>query len=762
MGWNESFIEPEGDIDRKILQPASYLRRSFSISKEVDSAVLHMTACGTYRGFVNGQPVDNQVFMPGFTYYNKRLQYQTYDVTRLLIPGENVIGAILGDGWYRGKLGLRSTRNLYGDKTKLLAVLEVEYADGTRESIMSDEKWKATQNGPILKSDWQDGEVYDARLEMEGWCAPSFDDGDWHGVRVSSYAGELVPSDGERIVEQETFKPVVITTPDGSTVLDFGQNLFGYVEFKVNGDTGRIVTLRHGETLDENANFTMKNLSPEGGALLRLEPLLQRVTYTLRDGEQTHKPSFTAHGFRYVKLENWPEPVKPENFTSIAVYSEMEETGYFECSNTLINQLVSNARWSQKSNFLDVPTDCPTRERAPWTGDIAIFCEAGSYLMETRRFLAKWLKDVALQQRGDGCVDNIIPSVEAGFRFLNGSAGWGDAAVIVPYVLHRVYGDVGILEEQYDSMVRWMGFLERRARKTHPFRWLKKNPYRAYTMDTGYHWGEWLEPGHSMFRDMVRNFIKSDSEVATAYYAYSARLVSEVAGILGREEDARKYKDLSGKIKKAYRYNFTDGGIVRSRRQCKYVRPVALDLLPESEKEGCVRVLNGMIAQNDYRIGTGFLTTPYVLSVLTEHGYAETAYRMLENTGRPGWLYEVEKGATTIWENWNGIDENGVPTDSLNHYAFGAVVGWLFSHTAGITPLEPGYSKVRIRPVPGGSLTFARCSFNSPGGLVKSEWAIEHASFRLTVEVPVEAQVHMPDGTVHNVQKGRYIFTCDI
>jgi alpha-L-rhamnosidase len=762
MEWNDSFVEPEGDIYSKIQQPASYLRRSFTLSGDVVSAVLHMTAFGTYRGFVNGRQVDDQVFMPGFTYYRKRLQYQTYDVTLLLARGENVIGAILGDGWYRGKLGLRSTRNLYGEKVKLLAVLEIEYADGTHESIMSDGAWKATQNGPIRKSDWQDGEVYDARLEMDGWSAPSFDDSGWHGVRVSSYAGELVPSLGERIVEQETFKPTVIGTPDGATVLDFGQNLLGYVEFTVRGSAGHVVTLRHGETLDENGDFTLKNLSPEGGAFLGLEPLLQRITCTLKDGEQTYKPTFTAHGFRYVKLENWPEPVRPENFTSIAVYSEMAETGYFECSNPSINQLVSNARWSQKSNFLDVPTDCPTRERSPWTGDIAVFCETGSYLMDTRRFLAKWLKDVALQQREDGCVDNIIPSVEKGLRFIDGSAAWGDAAVIVPYVLYKVYGDVGILEEQYDSMVRWMGFLEKRAGKTHPFRWLKKNPYRAYTIDTGYHWGEWLEPGHSMFRDIVKNVIKSDSEVATAYYAYSSRLVSEIAGILGREEDARKYRELSENIRKSYRYNFTDGGVVKSKRQCKYVRPVALDLLAESEKEECVRFLNGMIVKDGFRIGTGFLTTPFVLSVLADHGYVETAYRLLENTRRPGWLYEVEKGATTIWENWNGIDDSGVPTDSMNHYSFGVVVGWLFSHAAGITPLEPGYGKVRIKPVPGGSLTFARCSFNSPAGLIKSEWATGDKAFRLDVEVPVETQVHMPDGTVHDVRQGKHAFTCDL
>ncbi len=761
MNWNELFVEPEGKINPKKRQQASYLRRKFSIDKKVTSATLILTACGLYQANINGRSVDDQVFMPGFTDYDNRLQYQTYDVTDLITQGQNVIGVMLGDGWFRGNVGIFSKRNLFGEKVKLLSILEIDFEDKSAETITTDKRWKATQHGPIVASDWKDGEVYDARLELGNWSSPSYDDSDWHGVFESSYNGSLVASEGERILEHERFKPDVLTTPDGSLVLDFGQNLFGYVQFKVSGKSGHKVKLRHGETLDESGNFTLKNLSPEGQVILKPAPLLQEVVYSLKEGEQSYKPSFTAHGFRYVKLENWPEPAKPDNFTSIAVYSDMMQTGFFECSHPLINQLVNNTKWSQKGNFLDVPTDCPTRERAPWTGDIASYCGTASYLMDTRKFLKKWLKDLSLRQREDGCVQNHIPSMGMD-GFIDGSAGWGDAAVIVPYVLYRVYGDKEILENQYESMVKWIGFLEKRARRTHPFRWLKKNPYKAYTIDTGYHWGEWLEPGNVMFHDVIKNTIKSDSEVSTAYYAYSTRLLSEMAFVLGRNEEGEKYLALAENIKKAYRYNFTNNGIVDSKRFCKYVRPVALDLIGEDEKRENMRLLNAMITENEYKIGTGFLTTPFILPLLTDFGFTETAYKMIENTQRPGWLYAVENGATTIWENWNGIDDNGVPRDSFNHYAFGAVVSWLFSHTAGINPLEPGYEKIRIKPIPGGSLSFANCTFDSPSGTIKSEWKIGSGSFKLTVDVPVEAQIDLPDGTKHSVGNGFHSFECPL
>lgn len=757
MDYNTLFIEPEGNIDPKERQNASYLRREFAPAKEIKTASLTITACGLYVAYINGRAVGNQVFMPGCTYYHKRLQLQKYDVTSLVTSGSNAIGVVLGDGWYRGEIGVTSKRNYYGEKTKLFVVLEIKYTDDTTEKIITDENWKATQEGPIRHNDLKCGEEYNAEKEMQGWNASGYDDKDWHGVFKSEYSGELVESLGEKILEHERFKPSVIITPDGSTVLDFKQNIFGYVEFTITGKSGQSVRLLHGETLDENKNFTVKNLIlPFGGKNKKF----QEVNYTLKDGKQKYKPSFSAHGFRYVKLENWTEEVIPENFVSIAVYSDMKQTGTFECSNPLINQLVANTRWSQKGNFLDIPTDCPTRERAGWTGDIAAYCETGTYLMDINKFLSKWLADLAVQQREDGCVHNIVP--DTGLFIGHGSAGWADACIIVPFELYKVYGDESILEKQYDSMTKWMEFMFRRAQKTSKFKLFKKNPYKQYTIDTGFHFGEWLEPGSSMLLDSLKAMIIADAEVATAYYAYVSKLMAEIAEVLNIKEDADKYRELYENIKKAYRYNFTKEGIIKSKRQCRYVRPIALDLLSENDKVKNAKILNDKIIQNEYRIGTGFLTTQFVLSVLTEYGYKETAYKMIENTKNPSWLYNVEKGATTILEDWKGIGEDGKPKNSFNHYAFGTVVKWLFNTVAGISSMKTGYKKVLIKPIPGGSLTYAKCSFESPMGLIKSEWNIISDTFELKVAMPVSGEIHMPDGEIHMVEKGDYIFSCSI
>jgi alpha-L-rhamnosidase len=485
------------------------------------------------------------------------------------------------------------------------------------------------------------------------------------------------------------------------------------------------------------------------------DELRQEVQYTLKVGQQDYQPTFTAHGFRYVKVDNWPETVLPQNFTAVAVYSDLRQTGHFECSHPAINQLVQNTLWSQKGNFMDIPTDCPTRERAGWTGDIAIFCETGSYLMDTRRFLSKWMKDLALQQSEDGCVPNIVPSVGV-LESLNGSAGWGDAAVVVPYTLYRMYDDEQILSDQYESMKDWLSFVEDRARQSSLINRLRGIPRNRYLVDTGYHWGEWLEPGHVMVLDTLKNMIVPDAEVATAYFAYSAALLSEIAAALEKQEDAIYYRDLSDQVKAAYRQAFTRDGLVESDRQARYVRPVALDLLPEADKIKNVERLNQMVISNHYRIGTGFLTTPFILPVLSDYGYVDTAYRMVENTERPGWLYAISKGATTIWENWNGINDRGVPHDSLNHYAFGAVTGWFFSHVAGITPLEPGFSRIRIKPTPGGSLKHAQCRYESAAGLISSSWRVDGENFTLDIETPSETEVYLPDGTHNIVQSGQY------
>ncbi|MGN1191183.1 MAG: family 78 glycoside hydrolase catalytic domain [Dorea sp.] len=763
---NLLFVEPEKEAVMTERHNASYVRKEFVIQKEVKKANLLMTACGVYKAYLNGEEVDDQCFLPGFTCYQERLQYQEYDVTDQLVQGTNVIGAVIGDGWYRGRLGLLEKTNFYGDKTKFLCVLDIEYEDGSVQKFTTDTSWRAIQNGPLGKNDLKTGEEYDATKEMPGWNLPGFDDNDWSSVYEASYDGKLVPSEGEKILEHEHFTPTVLHTPDGNTVLDFGQNISGYMQFKVTGKAGQKVRLTHGETLDEHGNFTLKNLQLEGemdGKQELGEAFGQVNLYTLKDGEQVYKPMFSSCGFQYVKLEFWPEEVKPENFEAIAVYSDVRVNAEWECSNELINRLVENVKWSQKSNFLDIPTDCPTRERAGWTGDIAAFVESACYLSDPKKFLLKWMEDVAIEQKKDGCAPFMVPDLGLG-EIANawGSAGWADVVYIVPYTLYKFYGDVSILEKYYDNMKQWVEYNRKRAMETHPLNAEKTGEHRKYILDTGFHFGEWLEPGSVMLEDTARAMQHPDEEVATAYYGYSAKVLSEIAGILGKKEDEEEYRELFHEIQTAYQKEYIQEGSVVSDRQCRYVRPIMMDMVTEEQKKQIAADLNQKVIANDYKIGTGFLTTPNVLSVLTEYGYVDTAYKMLENTKQPGWLYAVTKGATTIWENWLGRDEHDVPRDSMNHYAPGSVVAWLFNTCAGIRPVKPGFEKIEISPVPGGTLRYAKAKVWTCKGWIRSEWSIEGEQFKLFIEVPEETEVHMPDGTEYIACAGSWEYVCGL
>lgn len=756
--WNDLFIEPEREIRKEERQNASYLRRLFTVNKPVESAVLKITACGIYKAFINGNAVDNQVFLPGFTYYKKRLQYQSYDVTGEIHAGDNVIGAVLGDGWYRGRIGLKDKTYYYGDKVKLLCVLTLKFKDGTTEEITTDSNWRATQNGPIRKNDLKTGEEYDATMEMAGWNKEEYDDKDWHEVYPGRYDGQLVEHRGEAIIEQERFTPSVLTTPDGSTVLDFGQNLSGYVSFKVTGKEGHRVKLTHCETLDEYGNFTLKNLQLEGEEKSE-KPFGQMINYTLKEGTQQYKPTFSQCGFQYVKVENWPEKVRAENFEAIAVYSDISVTGTFRCSNDLVNKLVENLKWSQRSNFVDIPTDCPTRERAGWTGDISIFAETACYVSDPQKFLLKWMEDLVLLQKADGNVPFIVPDLGMS-DLAYGSAGWADAIYNVPFVLYQFYGKTEVLEKFYDNIKCWVEFNRKRATAVHPANANRTEDYRQYILDTGFHFGEWLEPGSVMTEDGKKAREHPDDEVATAYYGYSAKILATIAEILGKKEDAKEYQQLFEKIRNAYQQVFIKNGTVISERQCRYVRPIMLDMITDEQKKKVASDLNDKVIGNNFKIGTGFLTTSNVLSVLTDYGYVDTAYKMLENTEQPGWLYAVTKGATTIWENWFGKDENNVPIDSMNHYAPGSVVAWLFSTAAGIKPMKPGFEKIKIAPIPGGTLAFVEAEIDTCQGKIQVEWKIEDNKFLLKGYVPAEAEIRMPDGQVHEIGNGNFEFVC--
>lgn len=755
-------------------KPASYLRTSFRLEKDFfqgdtsqrkrREARLYITCHGLYEAFLNGKRVGDFVLAPGTSTYDKRLAYQTYDVTELLQEGENEVQVILGDGWYRSCSGVDGDRNLYGEDVALYFQLEV---DG-RAVCVSDESWAASQNGPIREDDMQQGEVVDARLEEIG---------EYHGVRVEEFGTEnLVCSNCVPVVEAERFAGKLLRTPNGETVIDYGQNLAGYIEFTVHAHAGDRIVLTHGETLDEDGNFTAENFQDrkrhkEGGTR-------QQVVYICKEGENHYKSKFTIWGFRYAKVETDVD-LSDAVFTSIAVYSRMEQLGRFECSNPDVNKLVENSIWSQKSNFCDVPTDCPTRERAAWTGDMGVFAGTGIYLEDCYPVIRKWLGECRLNQYEDGKVANIAPrNNNPSFftKMLAGSVGWGDACIIVPYVLYKRYGDMRILEENYEMMGRWFAYLESRAgQKELPgaqalpnpaqipeeyrsmaanlpkeklAEMMKKfsqaNPYAAYAIETGVDYGEWCEPDVENTSAMGR----PQGKVATAYFARSGQMLAEIAGILGKEEDAARYLEIAEKAKMAFRHMATENGRIQSDRQAEYVRAISFDLLDEQGERQAAADLNQLVIKNDYHLNTGFLSTPSLCGVLAENGYVDTAYRLLLQDTMPSWLYAVKKGATTIWETWDG-------TASLNHYSYGAVCGWLFSGVCGIR-LEQGH--ITIQPTPHEALRYARASYLSPLGEIVSGWRYEGKKLVYEIEIPsnAEANVILPDGRREYLEAGRY------
>lgn len=742
--FQAKWINPEPECDPTVHKPASYLKTSFEAAKPT-CARLYITCHGLYEAHINGVRVGSFVLAPGTSTYDKALAYQTYDVTELLREGTNEVTVLLGDGWYRSCSGVDGDRNLYGEDVALYFQLEAE----GRVICISDENWVASQDGPLRENDMQQGEIYDATREQITR---------YHPVRVEDYGVKnLLCSNSLPIVEKERFEGRILRTPNGETVIDYGQNLAGYVEFTLQAHAGDKILLTHGETLDENGNFTAENFQDrkrhkENGTR-------QEVLYLCKEGENHYKSRFTIWGFRYARVETDIDLTRAR-FTSIAVYSDMEQLGTFACSSPSVNQLVQNSIWSQKSNFCDVPTDCPTRERAAWTGDMGVFADAGIYLEDCYPVIRKWLGECRRNQYEDGKVANIAPkNNNPGFfsGMLAGSVGWGDASIIVPYALYKRFGDLRILEENYEMMQRWYHFLEGRAKQKplNPMKRLKRNPYRKYTIETGVDYGEWCEPDVESTMAMRT----PQGKVATAYFAYSGRLLSEIAGILGRTEDAENYRKTAENAKKAYRHIATEDGKILSDRQAQYVRAIAFDLLSEEEKAQAAAQLNALVAENGYHLNTGFLSTPSLCPVLAEYGYVETAYRLLLQDTMPSWLYAVKKGATTIWETWNGIDEAGKPRESLNHYSYGAICGWLFQGVCGI---RLAGDKITIQPTPHKLLQHAKATYQSPLGEIISGWRYEEDGLVFEIQIPsnTQAEVILPDGTSQMLDAGKHTLFC--
>ncbi|THU38378.1 alpha-L-rhamnosidase [Niastella caeni] len=726
--WKAQWITP-GFTEDAENRPAVLFRKAFGVSKRIKSATAYITSHGMYEAQINGQRVGDAYLTPGWTSYKKRLQYQVYDVTSLLANGQNAVGVSVGNGWYRGYLAWSNNKNSFGSDIALLFQLAITYTDGTTELVVTDESWKSS-TGSIRYTEIYHGEIIDTRQEKTGWTKAGYNDAAWSGVQTGNYSKEvLIATYNEPVRKHETFKPVkVLTTPGGQTVLDFGQNLVGWVMVKAKGQAGDSVIIRHAEVMDKYGYFYTENLRTAKAT----------ATYILNGKEeQVLEPHFTFFGFRYIQVEDYPGEIKPENFTAVALYSDMAPTGNFECSNTLLNQLQHNIQWGQRGNFLDVPTDCPQRdERLGWTGDAQAFSRTATFNFGVNNFFAKWLHDVAADQRADGVVPFVVPNVlgpDAG-----ASTGWADVITILPWNLYLAYGDKRILEEQYKSMKAWVGFMQNKSRND--------------LWQTGFHFGDWLF--YRPFDDNDGKAAVTDKYlIAQCFYANSVQLLINAAKVLGNTEDVSTYTTLLEKIKSAFAKEYlTPNGRLVSGTQTAYVLALQFDMLPESLRPQAAERLVQNIKNYDNHLTTGFLGTPYLCHVLSRFGHTDIAYKLLLQESYPSWLYPVKMGATTIWERWDGQKPDSTfqtpGMNSFNHYAYGAIGDWMYRVIAGLDTYEdgPGYKHIKIQPHIGGGLTKAAATLKTYYGTASSSWTINENELILEVEIPANsnADIYIP------------------
>ena len=743
--WQAAMIRPAWDEASEDTEPASRLSRTFEVTGPVASARLYASAHGVYVASINGRRVGRDRLAPGWTSYHHRLRFQTHDVTDYLRPGANVIGLELADGWWRGNLGFQDKRNTYGDRTAAIAQLEITDGGGRITVIGTDSSWLAGRS-PVLGSDLYNGETYDARLEDGGWAGA--EDAALDPVVVEDFdASVLVAPDGPPVrATEELPVSAVLGTPSGKTILDFGQNLVGHVRLRVSGEAGTELVLRHAEVLEHGELGTRP-----------LRVARQTDRYVLRGGrEEIWEPEYTIHGFRYVEVSGWPGDLDPEAFTAVVIHSDLARTGTFECSDSMLNQLHSNVVWGMRGNFVDVPTDCPQRnERLGWTGDFQIFAATASFLYRIPGFTASWLKDLAAEQGTGGPPPLVVPEVtfdKPPFPVRPVMAAWGDAAVLVPWVLYQRTGDLEFLRRQLPGMTAW---LEAAADAAGP----------ELRFEQGFQFGDWLdpaappnEPGEARTPWQL---------VAQAYLAYSAQVAGEAAELLG--EDATVLCELSRRAAAVFRERYiADGGELLPPTQTAYAVALSFGLLEGGEEAVAAAGLAAAVEADGYRIATGFVGTPLVCDALTDHGYTTAAYRLLLQTECPSWLYPVTMGATTIWERWDSMLPDGSINEgemtSFNHYALGAVADWMHRSLAGLAPTGPGYRKLLIRPMPGGGLDWAQARHETPYGVADVRWDLAGADFTLQVTVPAgcTATVVLPDadGTTHDVGSGTNSFSC--
>ncbi len=746
--WHAKWITGDYTVDKKRRYPVDCFRRTFSVTKPVARARLYITACGLYEARLGERKVGDFCLAPGHTDYRKRVQYQTYDVTGMLREGENELTVQLADGWYRGSCGAWGRKNQYGTETKLLAQLEITYADGSAAAVFTDRSWEWSSDGPIRFADNKDGEVVEAfRTPMYTGRAKET------GHAVTPTASNNVP-----VTEHERFVPKITIAPNGRRLLDFGQNIAGWVEFAVNARVGQRMVWRFGELLDADGNLTLKNiqLSRKG-----VTTPLQQVTYTCGEGLNRYKTAFAVFGFRYAEVETDVE-LRAEDVAAIAVYSDLERTGDFSSSNALLDRFFSATVWSAKGNHLDVPTDCPTRERHGWTGDAQIFARTACYLFDFAPFARKYENDLTDAQRRSGCFTQIAPvgGVDPYMNPMDGSPGWSDAGVLIPWVVYSQYGDRRILAENYDAMRRYARWKIGTVGRWYPTAVPTGAGIKAARSIANYgqSYGEWAEPADvNAFR--IADFVSPHPEETTAYVVFLLRHMEKIARALGKADDAEEYAKNAEKARAGYQM------LVKSKkytldtdRQAKLVRPLYMDLLTEEQAAFAKERLRKALDAYGWRLGTGFLSTPLILYVLADMD-VEYAYRLLENEEIPGWLSMPKAGANTIWEAWEGPNSTSGGIGSLNHYSKGAAVEWLFTTMCGIR--VAGENRFAVAPRPGGRFTHAEASYVSAFGLVKCAWRRAEGKTVYTIVVPANctAEVRLPGGETRTVGAGEHRFT---
>lgn len=727
--WKAEFVSAEEEAD-KDNSKGTYVRRTFALKGKVKEAYASTTALGLYNFYINGRKVGNDELTPGWTSYRKHLCYQTYDVTEYLNEGENAMGAILGAGWYKGKMGFLEVRNNYGTRTAFLAQMTVRYEDGTEEVFVTDESWTGA-DAPIVFAEIYDGEIYDASMEIPGWSKAGDVSGTWRPVSSVEFSKDVLAGQGSgKVAEMDEVRAKrIFTTPQGDTVIDFGQNMTGHIHVKAYGKPGDVIELHCFEVLDAAGNVYLDNLR---GAK-------ESMKYTFaKEGEVEYTTTFTFMGFQYAKIVSYPGTPEVENFTAYTLHTRMNQTGRLEFSNPDLNQLAHNILWGLKGNFVDVPTDCPQRnERLGWTGDAQIFCRTACFLENTYNFYRKWLVDVEADQTPEGGVAHVVPDLLSGRLEIandwllgqgsHSAAAWADVAVINPWTMYLTFGDKEILKQQYQSMKGWIGFMREHA--------------QDYIWNYKLQFGDWvaLDAEEGSYFGATPNDL-----TCTAYFAYSTGLFVKIAEILGNDDDAKEYQELYEKVVEKFQKTFFDeNGVMTAQTQTAHIVALYFGLTPEKYKETTVGNLLKLLEKENGHLVTGFVGTPYFCHALSQNGHVKEAYDLLLKDDFPSWLYQVKMGATTVWEHWDGMKPDGTmwspDMNSFNHYAYGAIGEWMVRVAGGleVDEAKPGYKHAVIYPRLGGGLSFMKCEYDSVYGTVKSFWEDHGNSAMLHVTVPV-------------------------